>query len=309
MKRRTRPDAAAFLAALTPLDVYAYAHSTRILFKRPLTAEERQHLTDNCQSFDVRRHGQVVKDASGNFRQLNIFPFREQVQLVGANRVALEYLASRDDRVAKRNGALPKRDRQPPLIIYLEIALDIILPDEQILRKAFAAFKRCFVQLWNGKNETIEFDNGGMSTGRRWNGKYVTAYISKPSPVTGEVDCLHIEYRICGASAVRAIGIASIADLLAFDFRAFWQKHLILRDVAIERLGRHSLNKRFGTRRQAPSPDDRRTGQVIWRARAYDRSGGHSVQALIQNYGSGPYLKRIAVDHFLPSASQNALVC
>jgi hypothetical protein len=100
--------------------------------------------------------------------------------------------ASRDDRIPKGDGALPKRDRQPPLIIYLEIALDIILANEQILREAFAAFKRCFVQLWNGKNEAIEFDNGGMSTGRRWNGKYLSGYISKPSPVTGEVDCLHI---------------------------------------------------------------------------------------------------------------------
>ncbi|MBB5053320.1 hypothetical protein HNQ36_003311 [Afipia massiliensis] len=308
VRRSTRPDAAAFLAALAPLDVYLYAHSGRILFKRPLTTEERQHLADNCQSLDVHRHGQWIKDASGAFRQLNIFPFREQVQLVGANRVALAYLASRDDRIPRGNGALPKRDRQPPLIIYLEIALDIILANEQILREAFAAFKRCFVQLWNGKNESIEFDNGGMSTGRRWNGKYLSAYISKPSPVTGEVDCLHIEYRICSARAVRAVGIASIADLLAFDFRAFWQKHLVLRDVDIARLGRHSLNKRFGKRRQEPGPDDRRTGQVLWRAYAYDKSGSLCVQALIQNYGSGPFLKNIPIAHFLPSSGENALV-
>ncbi len=307
-RRARRPDAAAFLAALTPLDVYSYAHSARIHFKRPLTTEERQHLADNCQSLDVRCHGEWIRDASGAFRQVNIHPFCKQVQVVGANRVALTFLASRDDRLPKSNGALPKRDRNPPRIVYLEIALDIILPNEQILRKAFAAFKRCFVQLWNGKNESIEFDNGGMSTGRRWNGKYVTGYISKPSPVTGEIDCLHIEYRICSTRAVRDIGIASIADLLAFDFRAFWQKHLVFRDVDIERLGRHSLNKRFGTRRQEPGPDDRRTGQVIWRARACDRSGTHCVQALIQNYGSGPFLKSIAVGHFLPSASQNALV-
>jgi hypothetical protein len=43
----------------------------------------------------VHRHGQWIKDASGAFRQLNIFPFKEQVQLVGANRVALEYRLTR----------------------------------------------------------------------------------------------------------------------------------------------------------------------------------------------------------------------
>lgn len=309
--RRSTPTArtaADILAALAPLDVYAYAHSGRSHFKRKLTAEERQHLADNCQSLDVRYHGEWIRDANGVFRQLNIFPYREQVQVVGANLVALTFLASRDDRIPKSNGALPKRDRNPPRIVYLEIALDIILANDQILRKAFAAFKRCFVQLWNGKNESIEFDNGGMSTGRRWNGKYVSGYISKPSPVTGEVDCLHIEFRICSTRAARDIGIASIADLLAFDFRAFWQKHLILRDVDIARLGRHSLNKRFGTRRQVPGPDDRRTGQVRWRAHGYDKSGSLCVQALIQNYGSGPFLKNIPVAHLLPSSTENSLV-
>jgi hypothetical protein len=124
----------------------------------------------------------------------------------------------------------------------------------------------------------------------------------------GEVDCLHIEYRICSTRAVRDIGIASIADLLAFDFRAFWQKHLVLRDVDIARLGRHSLNKRFGTRRQEPGPNARRTGQVIWRARAYDKSGSLCVQSLIQNYGSRPFLKSIPVDHLPPSSGANALI-
>jgi hypothetical protein len=32
------------------------------------------------------------------------------------------------------------------------------------------------------------------------------------------------------------------------------------------------------------------------------------VQALIQNYGSGPFLKNIPIAHFLPSSGENALV-
>lgn len=150
-----------------------------------------------ARSADVRYHGEWMRDATGVFRQANIHPFREQVQVISANMLVLEFLASRDDRPTKKNGTLPKRDRNPPLVIYVEITLDVILPNEQILKKAFSALKRCFIQRWNDKNQSIEFDDGGMSTGRRWNGKYVTSYISKPSPVTGEVDCLHIEYRIC----------------------------------------------------------------------------------------------------------------
>lgn len=307
--RRARPaDDAAFIAALTPLDSYLYLHAARILFKRPLTPTERQYLADNCQSLNVHRHGQWVTDENGVSRQLNIFPHREQVQVVGANLLALKFLASRDDRLPKGNGAMPKRDRNPPLVIYLEIALDIIVENEQVLSRAFDAFNRCFVQLWNGKHGAIDFVNGGMSTGRRWNGKYATGYISKPSPVTGEVNCLHIEYRICSAQAVRAVGVNSIADLLTFDFRAFWEKNLILRQIDVERLGRHVLNKRFGTRRRERGPKDRRTGQIYVRAYGYNKSGTICAQALMQNYGSGPFLSSIAVGHLLPSASQNALV-
>lgn len=310
-RRPQRPvlsaDDSAFITALKPLDSYLYLHNARILFKRPLAPDERQYLADNCQSLTVHRHGQWVTDENGASRQLNIFPHREQVQVVGANQLALKFLALRDDRPPKNNGALAKRDRNPPLVIYLEIALDIILQDEQLLNRAFDAFTRCFVQLWNGKHGVIEFLNGGMSTGRRWNGKYATSYISKPSPVTGEVNCLHIEYRICSAQAVRAVGVNSLADLLMFDFRSFWEKHLILRQIDVERLGRHVLNKSLGTRRQAPGPKDRRTGQIYVRAYGYNKSGTICAQALLQNYGAGPFLKSIAVEHFLPSTSQNAL--
>jgi hypothetical protein len=306
-----RTDHAAFFAALRPLDAYTYFHSMRLLRKRPLTVGEREHLGDNCTSLVIHRHGQWVKDGSGVHRQLNIYPFTEELQLVCPNRTACEFLAALDDRVPYSRDKLSKHDRHPPLIVYLEVALDMILPDEGTLHAAFSALKRCFVQRWNGKNETIEFDNGGMSTGRRWRGKYVTSYISKPSPVTGEIECLHTEYRVGSAPAVRAVGVASIGDLLTFDHVAFWRKHFLLSDVDLERLGRHfrSKNQRRQRGRPKRSADDRRTGQVVWRACGYDRSGSLCVQALIRNYCSGQFLKRIASDHLLPSASENALFC
>jgi hypothetical protein len=298
---------AAFFAALRPLSVYGYTHSFRSLHKRKLTAVEQEFLHDHCQRLKVYKHGDVVKDSKGAFRQINIYPFAEQLQLICADREACEFLARRDDRSSNATGEMPNRDRRSSQIIYLEIALDMILPDERTLCAAFAALKRCLVQKWNGKHEPIEFDNGGMSTGRRWNGRYITAYRSKPSPVTGEVNCLHIEYRICSAGAVRKVEVESSTDLPTFDYVAFWEEYLDLREVDIEHLGRHRLNKCEKSRRQRPGILDCRVGQVLWRANAYDSSGSLCTQAFMQNYGGGPFLKRIPIRHLLPTSRENEL--
>lgn len=297
---------AAFLAALNPSDVYPYCHSMRQLRKRPLTPSAQAYIRENCDSLSVHRHGQLVSDKRGRFHQVNIYPFRERLQVVGPNPEVYKFLASLDDRIPDSTGKLPEHDLRPPLITCLEITLDIILSDEKVLRTAFDALKRCFVQRWNGKHETVEFGNGGMSTGRRWPGRYFTAYISKPSPVTGEVDCLHLEYRICSARAVRDIEVQSVSDLLTFDHTRFWKKNLVFLDIDFRRLGRNHRNKAEKRKRQKPDIDDRRIGQSLWRANAYDQSGSLCVQEFLKNYGPGPYLEPIPIGHLLPSSSQNA---
>jgi hypothetical protein len=41
------------------------------------------------------------------------------------------------------------------------------------------------------------------------------AYDDKPSKVTGEVDCFHLESKVNGVAALRRLGIHSVADLFA----------------------------------------------------------------------------------------------
>jgi hypothetical protein len=65
----------------------------------------------------------------------------------------------------------------------------------------------------------------------------ISTYADKVSRHTGS-PCAHLECRFQSASAVRAVGISSIADLLAFDFPAFWTKRLRLYEYDPRRLAR-----------------------------------------------------------------------
>lgn len=65
--------------------------------------------------------------------------------------------------------------------------------------------------------------------------------------------CCHLELRLKGAAAVRALGLSGAEELLTFDFRSFWNARLDLRDVPSEealRLARVAYRKRR-VRRQA----------------------------------------------------------
>lgn len=43
--------------------------------------------------------------------------------------------------------------------------------------------------------------------------------------------CVHIEMRLCGLDALQSVGIFSIADLIGFDFGAFWPRVIRLQRV------------------------------------------------------------------------------
>src|SRR5262249_27110999 len=72
------------------------------------------------------------------------------------------------------------------------------------------------------------------------------------SRVTGELHCLHIEWRAKGVRPTRAVGINSPRDLLGFAYRGFWQKRLLLYDVDRQKLGRMLRNRWAGRRRRTP---------------------------------------------------------
>ena len=56
--------------------------------------------------------------------------------------------------------------------------------------------------------------------------------------MTGELNCLHLEWHLNGVRAVWNAGILSGADLLKWDHRAFWNKRLLLYEIEPWRLGK-----------------------------------------------------------------------
>ena len=119
------------------------------------------------------------------------------------------------------------------------------------------------------------YDAGG------WAPNLLVFYAEGHTRVTGELHCLHVEWRLNRLRAVRAAGIESGQDLPEFNHRAFWQKRLLLYAVDRRRLGRLLRNRSMGTKRRSSRTYrssahwmDSRTGEVS--ARSYD-----TVQELI----------------------------
>lgn len=331
-------DFATFLQGLTPEDIWAYPHFARVWIKRPLAVNERRALRGLCHgNVRVFSDGDRLRDAEGQivrwskdsrrkgsdgkplhkkgeaYRVHINFPYQQEVHLICPTPEAIAYLHSRNDRAPSLND-MPATDKKPPLIIYAEIAHELILKDHIELQATFDAFAYCLVQRWPGtfgprrakRNRYVSAAGNLVSTGRRWPGNYRTAYTGKASPVTGQPDCFKNEGRYCGALAVRNQGIRSLSDLLDFDFRAYVLKTLRLEYLDMQHLGRWHRNKVEGTKRQKPEPDDIRTARVLMRAYGYDLNGygTMSVQSFLNQYpfGRGPFVKSVSVEHLLPEA-------
>ena len=102
----------------------------------------------------------------------------------------------------------------------------------------------------------------------------VVFYREEYSRVTGELNCLHVEWRANSARAVRSAGILTPLDLLNFSHRKFWSHHLLLVDLDEERLGRYFRNTSNLTRsRKSP------TVSYVYGEINLDRRLGHSISA------------------------------
>jgi len=90
-------------------------------------------------------------------------------------------------------------------------------------------FDAYFVQPWHGKHET-QLRHKGMTSysGQHRPGHWFAWYSDRPSKVTGEADCFHIEGRYQGVASLRKIGVHHPRALLSFDHQANWSKHMRL---------------------------------------------------------------------------------
>jgi hypothetical protein len=127
-------------------------------------------------------------------------------------------------------------------------------------------------------------------------------YPCEHSRVTGELDALHLEWRLGRKRAVRAAGIHTVSDLIAFDHRAFWKKRLVLADIDPGALGKVINNRNAGTRSRSITPWDLRTGRAHLNGNRtiqelLDDIRGYDIQIRIERA-----LVRLPIEPWLPPA-------
>jgi len=274
---------------IKPAGIYAYRDKVRVWLKGPVSKPELARLRGQCGCKDYNELARF--DPS----------YVQRLDLYQPTPAALQWLA-------RRYGAR---------ITYVELSLDWTFDDEDAKDAAYEFLCRHVVKKHH-RDQGIRFVVGKRGTtrysGPRRARNVLVMYRDKQCKVTGEVCCLHLDWRIHGAEALCRAGLASLRDLLAIDHREFWRTRLLLFALDPEALGRKYHNARRGTRRRKPwiisypcgllyNPDQR-VGQLMLRGAGEPNSRG-SVQGLIDDYAGRldvrSCLIKLNVEHLLPA--------
>lgn len=290
--------------ALRPVRVDFHFHKIFVWIRGELTSEELDVLRANSAYAEVLKQGDWHYAKGKPIYQLNNPAFTHRVELKSARPLAFDCLTKHGENS----------------VTVAELTVDCSYYDDVERLKTHRAFDVGFVQPWQRNNDRRSWvENDGTSTGRR-RGMYHTWYSDRASPGAGDHDpetgevwaCFHMEGRVNTGTKLKHLGIANAADAANFDHEAFWRERFKLWVVDFERLGRHHLNKAAGKKRRGAHPKggyngksyDWHTGRVLWRANAYDHSGMLSVQTFLKNYGRGPFLRAVSVEHLLGAGKQ-----
>ena len=186
--------------------------------------------------------------------------------------------------------------REGVKLTYIELARDTIYDDEDQVEAMGQLFNASLVQRRHGNKRTKIFLEGANgSTGVRSPGLSFMWYTTKPSKITGEVNCFHFEARLCGSRSLRRYGIHNPSDLLTFNHGAFWQemwaKRLVLENFDPARLGRYHDNCVNGTRRRSSTYEDFRRGCLLHRIYGQAGEGGFSIQGVFDRFGRASFIQ------------------
>jgi hypothetical protein len=180
-----------------------------------------------------------------------------------------------------------------------------VFTNEAAKNEQFWWLHRHLVKPHHGNQQVRWYADQTRYSGPRRARNVLALYRDKHCKVTGEVYCVHLDWRIRGVEALRRAGIGSVRDLLQFDQRQFWQQRLRLFDIDASGLGRRHQNCSDGTNRRKPYfllPGwnfDAYVGRVLLRHYG-------SVQEIIDQHRHDFDVRRsllpIATDQFLPKS-------
>jgi hypothetical protein len=225
-------DLASIFAVIKPSGIYAYIDAITVWLKQPIPRSQQPAW---LQLALVRRNPITGKrQAYVKNKRLECNPaYRQRLQLYPPSAEALRWLARRHD----------------ILITKVECALDWIFNSYHQLADAIALLDAHWVKRWHRGH--IRIKQHCRYWGRKSAANIPLRYGDRACKVTGEVHCLHLEWRLCGAKSVQRV-FASMQDLIEADWYRFWKQRLLLYAVDVNKLGRLYNNYVNGTRRRTP---------------------------------------------------------
>lgn len=275
---------------IKPQDVHCFVDKAHVWLRRKLTPDERSHLAQQCGVGGLHINNRRARwDRS----------YRQLIQLHQPNAEAFRWLAQRND----------------VHLNYIEFVLDWIFYTAWECDEAYEFACAHHVKKHHRRQQVRFAGEGGVTryTGHRGAPNNFVAYKDRPSKATGEVHCVHFEWRVRGAAALRRMGIAGPADVLTLDARYFWLNRLLFYGVPSAELGMRYANSRNGWYRRRPLvrkvgsityPFDARLGGTLKRACG-------STQALVDQLGSKLDINRLLVairtSHLLPTQGHTLL--
>lgn len=268
-----------------PTAVTPYFDKVQFWLKRPLDHATKAELGRLVGGLYVSRRRAARFDSS----------FIQRIELKQPSEEALRWVASRDDAYINR----------------AEITLDYCFNNGAERDDAFDHLDRHLVRGWHGRRQLIKkfnSDNGRLRKGgqTRYDAgrsapNLIAFYKEGFSRITGELNCLHFEWRANGGKALRSAGISSPSDLVGFDYRRFWLPRLKLFEVEPIKLGR--LLRKNGWRSRPAIESrvklERRLGSIVI-------NGSSTIQELVDQYRVYPVrriLKPISTRDWLPKGS------
>jgi hypothetical protein len=259
-----------------PSNVFAYTDRVIVWLKEPLSNSQLRRMRPQCDHLRV--------DSSRN-----LYPeYKQQLVITRPRPDLLALLAARTD----------------ARVTYLEIALDWIFDDEDQKQRASTFLRDHILKPYQrGQlrvvNKTAD-QLGTLYSGSRRTVNNLVNYDDKPCRITGEVDCVHTEWRLREV-ALRRIGIWSIDDVLRIDLRRFWADRLRLFTVDPNKLGLRYNNWEKGTRRKRPWIERFGRGRIEYHR---DLRMGHQ---LLRHWRTVSEIMRIYRPHFDVRACLNPI--
>jgi hypothetical protein len=195
---------------IRPVGVYCYIDNVQVWLREPLGPRQRRWLQNRCDCF--------VDDQPARFDPRYV----QRLQIRQPPETVRKWITQRRDAYVNR----------------LELALDLVFASEREKEEAETFIRKHLVKNHRGKQD-IRLQGGTttMYLAAPEAANNIVTYGDQECRITGEINCLHIEWRKRGGAAVRQEGITT-KNLNDIDHRDFWQRKLLLDNINARKLGR-----------------------------------------------------------------------